>query len=68
MCVHVCVSIRITLSAWGHAFSKGECVTHMKIHEIQKKMHVFGDFRKLGQYDLLYTYWAIARAWYILWG
>ena len=40
----------------------------MKTQEIQEKIQVFGDFRKLGQYDLLFTNGVIAQAWYILWG
>ena len=42
-CIHVCTCMCLNqngLSAWGHAFSKGECVTHMTIQEIQEKIKV----------------------------
>ena len=38
-------------------------VAHMKIQEFQENS---GDCGDCGQYDLLYTYGAIAQAWYIL--
>ena len=38
----------------------------MKIQEIQEKIQVNGDTKKLGQYDLLYNYGTIVWAWYIL--
>ena len=41
-------------------------VTHMKIQEFQVNSGDCGGIYELGQYDLLYTYGAIAQAWYIL--
>ena len=35
-------------------------VTHMKFRKFRRNFSYFGDFRKLGQYDLLYTYGTIA--------
>ena len=48
-------------------FYRGECVTHMKIHEFQENSGDLGVIYELGQNNLLYTYGAIVQAWYILW-
>ena len=60
-CVYVCTYpclIYRKLSTWGHAFSKGGlCDT---CGNLGGNFRYFSDFKKLGQYDLLYIYGAIA--------
>ena len=43
-------------------FKRGDSVTHMKIQEFQMITGDFGVLYELGQYDLFYTYEAIALA------
>ena len=62
---HVCVHVLLIRMARMHEdmlFYKGECVTHRKIQEFQVNSGDFGALYELGQYDLLYTYGAIAQA------
>ena len=65
-CMYMYMLIRMAQVHGDMLFERGECCDTYENSE--EKSGILVIFRKVGQYDLLYTNGAIVQAWYILWG